>query len=715
MTLTNDNSSIIADVTLDFTFDENLLVIAKHDEVQVKEKKYVLGNIYGGNSMSFTILFDPLECFKGTDIKCQITYYDHKGKMSSLFMEQKEIGVVCPVIKTDQDINTCRLKELIEELSSKDSRVYEVHSHFDVINLTSLIGEVVEKLNIRLVKTLYDRNVTTCEMWYYAKTKNTMQDIIIKVSILPKIQTLELFAATPCANSLAGILAEVGSKLKRIIEERLNIKLLNIYSIDFAKHYTNLLDMHDSDSTCSVNVVIDDSIIQNAHNFNSNEETSLHMGLELYDEWGKKGNEFLENKHYEEAIECFEKSLNLDKDNIFVLANKGIALYHAHRHEEALEIFRKALYASEGCNKGLSLENYEYYNEFNECFDRAHEIVGYNIIEQNHQRDIYRQEYKEWDKKGTEFLEKRNYEKAIECFENAFNWYSKYCSNLTDFSFWNQKGVVFYKLGRYEESIECYNKGLDIDPNSGVMWQNKGWALYKLGIYGGSIKCFKKSVEIAPDNTDMWHNMGSIFEEVEKYKEAIECYDKILDLNTNNALVWKKKGDALDKLCRYEEAIDCYDEALYLNLHNDVVWNQKGVVFYKLGRYKEAIECFNKSLDLKSSEAVVWNNKGDASDKLCRYEEAIECYEKALDLSPISDVLRNNSDILWNKKGCALDKLGRCRESIKCLMKSLEIVPDNADVWYNMGTIYEKVGLHREASDCYEKALELKPDVYKSP
>lgn len=56
MSVANDSSSIIADVTLDFIFDENLLYVARHDDCPVKNGKFVLGNIYGNRSRTFTIL-----------------------------------------------------------------------------------------------------------------------------------------------------------------------------------------------------------------------------------------------------------------------------------------------------------------------------------------------------------------------------------------------------------------------------------------------------------------------------------------------------------------------------------------------------------------------------------------------------------------------------------------------------------------------------------
>lgn len=93
MSVTNESPYVVSDVTLDFFFDENLLHIVDHGNYPVKNGKLELGNIYGGKSKSITILFEPLTCAKAADIRCQITYADHEGRTSSIFMENPRRSV----------------------------------------------------------------------------------------------------------------------------------------------------------------------------------------------------------------------------------------------------------------------------------------------------------------------------------------------------------------------------------------------------------------------------------------------------------------------------------------------------------------------------------------------------------------------------------------------------------------------------------------------
>lgn len=220
MSVSNESRYVVNDITLDFIFDEKLLYIAEYDGASVKNGRFVLGNIYGGKAKSITILFEPLSCAKSSDIKCQISYADHEGTMASVFMEPKEIKVICPILKTESDINIGRLKEFINNLPSRDSRMYEVKSGFDVKKLAALAREAVEKHDVRHIRTLHTRDGQTCEIWYYGNTKVTKDAIVLRISLLAEERAMELFAATRSAEALTGLLAEVGSDLKQVVEER---------------------------------------------------------------------------------------------------------------------------------------------------------------------------------------------------------------------------------------------------------------------------------------------------------------------------------------------------------------------------------------------------------------------------------------------------------------------------------------------------------------
>lgn len=337
MSVSNDSQYVITDITLDFIYDEKLLYIAEHDDYPVKNGKILLGNIYGKQSRTFTLLFEPLTCSKAADIRCQINYADHEGSMKTVWMESKEISVTCPIMKTDHNINIGRLKEFIENLPNNDSRVYEMKNGFDARELSILAREVMEKHDVRHIRTLHTHDKETCEIWYYGRTKVAKDDIVIKVSLHTENHTMELFAATHSIGTLTGLLAEVGSSLKKIVECRTNGKVVNIHIKDSVIQRSNLLDMCDMDGTCDVNVVIEDSVVQRSNIATIDKESKLRQEMREDDELKKESSEptinqsnvesqndasviekvtfLMKTGHYPSAISILKKHLNHNPDN----------------------------------------------------------------------------------------------------------------------------------------------------------------------------------------------------------------------------------------------------------------------------------------------------------------------------------------------------------------------------------------------------------------
>ncbi|WP_370574998.1 formylglycine-generating enzyme family protein [Methanomethylovorans sp.] len=278
MSVSNEGPYVITEVALDFNFDDELLKIDRHEPgYAVKKEKFILGNIDGSKSKSIAIYFDPLMCSGGTDINCLVTYKDYQGNLEIARMEAKEICFTCPIMQTESDINIGRLKEFIEKLPSRDSRVYEIRSGFDIRKLANLAREVIEKRDVRHIRTLHTRDGMACEIWYYGKTKVKKDDIVIRVSILTEHQTVELFAATQAAEALTGLLADLGRDLKQTLESRANgmDRVVNLAIRNSVVQRSNLLDMCNLDGTCDVNIVIEDSVVQRSGIATGAEEARL--------------------------------------------------------------------------------------------------------------------------------------------------------------------------------------------------------------------------------------------------------------------------------------------------------------------------------------------------------------------------------------------------------------------------------------------------------
>ncbi|SFM23653.1 zinc-ribbon domain-containing protein [Methanolobus profundi] len=268
MSVNNTSPLVVNDVSLEFDFDEHLFRIDRFEPAYtVKNNKLMIGNIEGNTSRSVAIYFDPLLCSNSSDIKCRIFYKDAKGKLRTTEMKPKNIKVTCPIMRTDSDINVGMLRELVSALPFSDSKVYRIKSDLDTKTLMNICREMVQRRDIRHIRTLRTKDGKNYETWYHGKTKVNGHDIVLKITISKDTGSIELFGATQTAESLVGMLAEFGRELSKEMEEssigksELN-QIVNVTIKDSIIQRSNLLNSCDISGNCAGDVVIEDSVIQ---------------------------------------------------------------------------------------------------------------------------------------------------------------------------------------------------------------------------------------------------------------------------------------------------------------------------------------------------------------------------------------------------------------------------------------------------------------------
>ncbi|MEA2014304.1 MAG: zinc ribbon domain-containing protein, partial [Thermodesulfobacteriota bacterium] len=125
----------------------------------------------------------------------------------------------------------------------------------------------IQKHDVKHIRTLYAKDGKTCEIWYYGKTKINNHDIVIRFTISNETRSIELFSAAQTAESLAGLLAEVGRELKSAIESKTsgrdNVQqVINLSIIDSIVQRSNLLSSCNLNGNCEGDVVVDSSLLQ---------------------------------------------------------------------------------------------------------------------------------------------------------------------------------------------------------------------------------------------------------------------------------------------------------------------------------------------------------------------------------------------------------------------------------------------------------------------
>ncbi|HLG15924.1 MAG TPA: serine/threonine-protein kinase [Blastocatellia bacterium] len=366
-------------------------------------------------------------------------------------------------------------------------------------------------------------------------------------------------------------------------------------------------------------------------------------------------------------------------------ANKGNSLSNLEKNEEAMQCFDRALeinpgYENAWYNKGVLLARLGRVEEAMACYDRGLKI--------NPRSEMA------WNNKGSALAELGRVEEAIMSYDRALEINPRHGGG------WFNKGYALTQRARYEEAITCLDRALEINHRLGDAWIIKGDALHELGRVEESITCYDHALEISPRRAQVWINKGARLGELAQYEEAIACFDRGIEIDPGFETAWNNKGFALGKLGRAEEGIACYDRALEINPKFDMTWNNKGNVLGELGRLQEAVACYDRALKINPLFVDAWINKGARLDELGRFEDAMACYDRALGINP-------QSPNAWYNKGVALGRFGQDEKAMECFDRALEINPRYAEAWFNKAAALANSGRRAEALACFEQANRL--------
>lgn len=258
---------------------------------------------------------------------------------------------------------------------------------------------------------------------------------------------------------------------------------------------------------------------------------------------------------------------------------------------------------------------------------------------------------------GLVFRSGGNYQKSLECYEQAIN------INQADYRIWNNRGLVLQDLKRYEDAIGSYNHAISIDPRDYRIWYNRGKVLVALERYEKAVDDFDTALNINPSAYFIWFRRGLILHVLQKYQAAIRSFDHALEIKPTFQEAYVNREFTLYELKCNDRKIerdylfgkemssytyfrlingtqslpslmDDYSQIERISTPNPHEYHTllaRGLYHMGLERYQEAIELFNIVLEMQPNYLRAWLHKRDALEKLGKKDEAYRCIDHFLD------------------------------------------------------------------------------------
>jgi|GEM_PF-4274825 len=302
--------------------------------------------------------------------------------------------------------------------------------------------------------------------------------------------------------------------------------------------------------------------------------------------WLMKGNTLGELRRNKEALESFERAIDINSEYFPPWHGKGNTLIELSSNEDALRSYEKAI-------------------ELKPDF------------------------YPSWNGKGNALRNLRRERESLESYERAIELKPDFYHS------WNGKGNTLSNLDRNKEALESYEKAIRLRPDYAYAWSGKGSVLLKLNRNKEALHSFEKAIEYQPELHIAWNGKGSAFwdmgrdeEAMTSFEKALECIDLAIHREGVNYL-WYQKGRILNILGRPSKALLALEEAKIYNKDDSDVFNGIGFTLIALGRLDEAIHALNEALIFRSEYAIPLYNKGIVYKKMGHKIKAEKFFKRA--------------------------------------------------------------------------------------
>ncbi|MBR4026449.1 MAG: tetratricopeptide repeat protein [Lachnospiraceae bacterium] len=232
---------------------------------------------------------------------------------------------------------------------------------------------------------------------------------------------------------------------------------------------------------------------------------------------------------------------------------------------------------------------------------------------------------------GIEHLEKGEYEKALEEFQNAL---SQSLGTIGEI----EEDICFYKAkaqclaGNTKEALETYGALIDYNKNSKAYFL-RGNLYYTLGKEKKALEDYKSAAENEHSDYELYIAIYEVLQAKGKEKEGQEYLNSALEIEGDKAKDKMQKGRINFLLGEYQDAIDLLTVAAKGN-QNDAYY-YLSEIYNAIGDIPTSQEYLSKYMESEDVDSYKLYEVGKTQLSRNNHTMAISCFKMALELEEI--------------------------------------------------------------------------------
>ena len=395
-------------------------------------------------------------------------------------------------------------------------------------------------------------------------------------------------------------------------------------------------------------------------------QRSVDMEPENLDATRALGQALLANNQLDEALKVFQQLVDADPEDVAALDRISEIQRRQGKYSQALVTVRKARAKDPnsleaGYNEGLLLDVLGRYDEAIVTYEKMAELTV-------HANGAYTPE------------EKANRSIFLERLGSVYHEQNKTAEAIATFQKMIDLGGDFAKRG-YQGQVDTYRDAKNFDEATAVC---------------------RRAVAANPDDKDLKLLLAWQLADTGKLDEGLAVANGLLTGKPSDREVYIRISDIQLRMKHWKEAEEALAKAEPFAVKDEDKANlffQKGALAEREKKYDQAEQFFHKVLEIDPNNAITLNNLGYMlADKTSRYTDALKYIRKAVELEPMNGAYLDSL-------GWVYLKLGQYEPAEDNLRKAVERTSTDPTVHDHLGDLYEKTGRIRLAAAQWEISI----------
>jgi len=339
----------------------------------------------------------------------------------------------------------------------------------------------------------------------------------------------------------------------------------------------------------------------------------------------REGAAALMRGQYDKAVAAYDEALTAPEIADFIEASiysdRGVAKWRLNQTKEAIEDFNKSIQLSpENAavynNRGNALMDLGHPDEAVKDFDRA------VALSPNY---------------GAAYNNRGNARVALGQYALAFQDFRKAVELMPQSAVpFNGRGMAHAELKRYHAAVRDLSRAISINPKYTAAYHHRADAYLGLGMYREAAADATQVLTLQPEVTDpdLLLLRARAYAGDKKLNPALEDLNKAIEVNPDLVDAYIERGMVFAQARRFDDAIGDLTRAIEIDPQNVKAYAMRASAKLQAEANDDALSDVNQALQLATNDALALRIRGNVYEALTRTDDAIADYRNALAQDP---------------------------------------------------------------------------------